>query len=314
MHGIEPSSCQKGIAARQWWPARRARLTCIAGAIVLWATFVAASPAGGRAAGQAAGVDSNGSDACATCHGEVVKSFAGNPHASVTEMHGKSVTCQNCHGPGKAHADNGDPGKIFNPSKAAAKEADAKCMECHNGQHSSFESSGHGEANVSCVHCHSVHADKDHKHLLKASQPALCFDCHADARPQFSMPSHHKVEEGRMVCTDCHDPHGALGRKGLKTAAQQDAVCTKCHKEIAGPFVYEHDAVKTEGCTACHFPHGGSNPRLLNRAAVNTICQQCHSPSLTNPGHQASQNQSCTICHADIHGSNTHPNFFKKDL
>ena len=26
-------------------------------------------------------------------------------------------------------------------------------------------------------------------------------------------------------------------------------------------------------------PHGGPNPRLLNRANVNTICLQCHSPS-----------------------------------
>ena len=200
---------------------------------------------------------------------------------------------------------------------------DARCLECHQGQHANFERSGHGEANVGCVSCHSVHSGKDPEHLLIAAQPALCFQCHIDTKPQFSMPFHHKVEEGLMQCTDCHDPHGTFGRKGLKSAAQQDAVCTKCHSETAGPFVYEHDVVKTEGCTACHFPHGGPNARLLNRASVNTICLQCHSPSPnfttspapTGPAHnQAVQYQSCTICHTDIHGSNTHPHFFKTNF
>ena len=88
--------------------------------------------------------------------------------------------------------------------------------------------------------------------------------------------------------------------------------------ETAGPFVYEHAVVKTEGCVACHFPHGGPNPRLLNRANVNTICLQCHSPSPNfttsqplGPAHnQAVQYQSCTICHTEIHGSNISAVFF----
>ncbi len=82
--------------------------------------------------------------------------------------------------------------------------------------------------------------------------------------------------------------------------------------------MYEHAVVKTEGCTSCHSPHGSPNPRLLNRANVNTICLQCHSPSQNfstgepiGPAHnQATQYQSCTICHTDVHGSNVSPVFF----
>ena len=239
-------------------------------------------------------------------------------------MHGKTgVTCEGCHGAGKAHVDGGgDITKIFNPAKAIPKEVDSLCLGCHQGKHANFERSAHGEGNISCIGCHSVHGSKEEA-LLKAPQPLLCFQCHTDVKPQFSMPFHHKVNEGLMVCTDCHDPHGTFGEKALKSAVQQDAVCTKCHTETAGPWVYEHDVVKTEGCTACHFPHGGPNPRLLNRATVNTICLQCHSPSpnfttlpiATGPGHnQATQYQSCTICHTDIHGSNTHPHFFKTNF
>jgi len=261
-----------------------------------------------------------GQETCATCHEEVAKGFASSPHAKLAETHGKKgVTCEGCHGAGKAHVESGgDITKIFNPAKATAKEVDAKCLGCHQGQHANFERSAHGEANVSCIGCHSVHAGEDKQHQLKVAQPKLCFQCHTDVKPQFNMPFHHKVEEGLMKCTDCHDAHGTFGKKNLKTSAQQDAVCTKCHTETAGPFVYEHAVVKTEGCTACHFSHGGPNPRLLNRATVNTICLQCHSPSPnfttslpSGPVHnQAAQYQSCTICHTSIHGSNTSSIFF----
>jgi DmsE family decaheme c-type cytochrome len=268
----------------------------------------------------AAPADFVGAETCATCHEEVAKGFGSNPHNKLAEAHGKTgVTCEGCHGAGREHVESGgDKTKIFNPAKASAKEVDTKCLGCHQGKHANFERSAHGEANVSCVGCHSVHAGEDKEHLLKAAQPTLCYQCHTDIKPQFSMPFHHKVNEGLVQCSDCHDPHGTFEKKGLKSATQQDAVCVKCHTETAGPFVYEHNAVKTEGCTACHTPHGGPNPRLLNRANVNTICLQCHSPSPnfstvlpSGPAHnQATQYQSCTICHASIHGSNTSAVFF----
>jgi len=296
----------------------------ILGAIVFCAIAIAAPRPGAKPAGQAQAKDAPasefaGSETCATCHEEVAKGFASNPHTKMAQMHGKNgVTCENCHGAGKAHADSADPSKIFNPAKATTKEIDDNCLKCHRGQHANFQKSGHGEANVSCIGCHSVHAAKDSEQLLKAAQPVLCYQCHTDIKPQFSMPYHHRVEEGAVSCSDCHDPHGTFGRKGLRASAQQDAVCTKCHNETAGPFVYEHAVVKTEGCTACLFPHGSPNPRMLNRANVNTVCLQCHSPSMNftaaepqGPTHnQATQYQACTVCHNEIHGSNVSPVFF----
>lgn len=278
-----------------------------------------ANPSKVSQAAPAAG-DFVGQETCATCHEEVAKGFASNPHTKAAEMHGRTgATCEGCHGAGKAHVDGGgDVAKIFNPTKASAKEIDARCLSCHEGQHANFERTAHGENNVSCISCHSVHHSKTSERLLKAEQPLLCYQCHTDAKSQFNMPFHHKVEEGLVKCSDCHDPHGTFGRKNLRTSSQMDLVCTKCHTEKGGPFAYEHPVVKTEGCTACHFPHGGPNPRLLNRATVNTICLQCHSPSPNfstgnpvGPAHnQATQYQSCTICHASVHGSNTSEFFF----
>jgi DmsE family decaheme c-type cytochrome len=158
--------------------------------------------------------------------------------------------------------------------------------------------------------------------LLAAAQPALCYQCHAETRAQFSLPFHHKVNEGQMQCTDCHTPQDGLSRGNLNSSARQDAACAKCHTGTAGPIVYEHAAVKTEGCSACHLPHGGPHPRLLSRADVNTLCMQCHTPSpdFTTAGlpaahrqetHQQTQSKACTDCHTSVHGSNTSAIFFK---
>ena len=322
MHSGEPVCQVPHRAVGQKHSAVRAWLTFIPGAIFFCLVALAGPAPAGQQAQEATAPGFAGSDSCTTCHQEVAKGFASNPHGKFAQIHGKNgVSCESCHGPGKAHVDaGGDAAKIFNPAKGSVKEADAQCLSCHQGQHASFERSGHREANVSCLGCHRVHVAQTSEHLLKAAQPVLCFQCHADIKPQFSMPFHHRVEEGRLNCSDCHDPHEVLGRKGLKSVAEQDAVCTKCHKELAGPFTYEHGAVKTEGCTACHLPHGGPNQRLLTRASVTTICLLCHAPSALAGVHggamrdQPAQNQTCTVCHSDVHGSNSDRHFFKPGL
>jgi len=45
-----------------------------------------------------------GAEACALCHEPEMKGFSNNPHAKLALEHaGKGVTCESCHGPGKAH-------------------------------------------------------------------------------------------------------------------------------------------------------------------------------------------------------------------
>ena len=261
-----------------------------------------------------------GSETCTTCHGDLSKEFASNPHTRLALMHGgKGVTCESCHGSGKAHVESGGVAtKIFQFTKATPKQVDKKCLACHVGEHPNFERTAHGEALVSCTSCHSVHKFEAQTVMLKTKQPTLCYQCHTDVKPAFAQPFHHRVNEGLIKCTDCHDPHGTFQPKLLHISATQDAICTKCHIDTLGPFVYEHPPIKTEGCTSCHSPHGSPNPRLLIRSNVNSLCLQCHSPSMnfTAPGtpsfhNQANQYQACTVCHVQIHGSNASSVFFK---
>jgi DmsE family decaheme c-type cytochrome len=257
-----------------------------------------------------------GGEVCATCHEEVAKKFEGNPHTKLAAQHGTAgVNCEGCHGPGGAHVEGGgDVTKIFNPAKATPKEVDAKCLGCHAGAHPNFDRSPHAKANVSCLGCHEVHGSKEEP-LLKAAQPTLCFQCHTDVKPSFDMPFHHKVNEKLVKCSDCHDVHGTFGNNNLKSTADQNAICTKCHTETRGPFVYEHAAVKAEGCMGCHTPHGSQNARLLNMPNINTLCNQCHSPVAGGTVHSMNAGSSeltpCTSCHTFIHGSNINAAFLR---
>ena len=306
-------------------PAKRpgllACLMLLLGVGIFCVPVLAAQASGGKPAAApanpAAPSEFVGGEVCATCHEEAAKKFADNPHTKMALLHGNNgVTCENCHGAGKAHVDGGgDITKIFNPAKATPKEVEAKCLTCHAAAHPDFLRSPHAKANVSCLGCHSVHQSAPDTKLLKAEQPALCFQCHNDVKPSFDMPFHHKVNEGLVKCNDCHDVHGTFGNSNIKSTADQNAICTKCHTETRGPFVYEHAAVKAEGCLACHTPHGSQNARLLNMPNVNTLCNQCHSPVAAGTVHGMNAGSSelvpCINCHTMIHGSNINAAFLR---
>jgi DmsE family decaheme c-type cytochrome len=209
----------------------------------------------------------------------------------------------------------GDITKIFDPSKATPQQVDATCLGCHAETHPNFMRSPHAKANVSCISCHTIHANKGQEHLLKAAEPTLCFQCHTDVKPSFDMPFHHPVNEGVIKCNDCHNVHGTFLNNNLKNTADQNMVCVKCHTDVRGPFVYEHAPVKAEGCLSCHTPHGSQNARLLNMPNINTLCNQCHSAVASGTIHGQGQGSSdsvpCTSCHTYIHGSNMSPAFLR---
>ncbi|HEV2616148.1 MAG TPA: DmsE family decaheme c-type cytochrome [Candidatus Acidoferrales bacterium] len=272
---------------------------------------------------QAKASDYAGSEACKACHADEYKAWENSPHWNTTlnKKEGPSHQgCEACHGGAAVHvADPTDVSKLFLFTKATTKEINERCLVCHASgtEHMQAIDSLHTKNDVSCTSCHSIHHSGGKQFLLVKAQPELCYSCHLQQKPQFQMPFHHRVNEGLVQCTDCHNPHGTGQPHQLRVSTAQDAVCFKCHADKQGPFVFEHEVVKVEGCKACHSPHGSPNPHLLKVSNINMLCLQCHTTSFANaPGapsfhNQAAQFQACTLCHTQIHGSNFDRTFFK---
>ncbi|MGA8675344.1 MAG: DmsE family decaheme c-type cytochrome [Candidatus Acidiferrales bacterium] len=264
-----------------------------------------------------------GADTCKACHSEIYNSWEKSAHWQQTHKEGGIAKhgCEDCHGAGSAHvAGGGDVTKIFTFKEASTKEINSRCMSCHAGgvQHMNAINSVHTRNDVSCIACHSPHHGNDSNFMLVKSQPELCYTCHLAKKAEFDMPFHHRVNEGLIQCSDCHNVHGTEGPKQVRMASTQDQVCFKCHTDKQGPFVYEHAPVKVDGCESCHLVHGGPNPHMLKLSNVNLLCLQCHTtssfssaPGMPSFHNQASFFQSCVLCHSAIHGSNFDATFFK---
>jgi DmsE family decaheme c-type cytochrome len=297
-------------------------------AFLLLIASALALPAAGqeKKASPAGGAESTyvGAETCKTCHEDIYKGWESSPHWKTTlDSHADKSKhgCEACHGPGSAHMEGGgDKTKIFTFKDASTKEISSRCLSCHQSgtEHRKAINSLHAQNGVSCISCHSPHHPKTSEFLLSQKQPELCFGCHLQQKTQFNMPFRHRVNEGLIQCSDCHNVHGTVRPQQVRSSAAQEAPCFTCHADKQGPFVFEHDPVKTEGCQSCHMPHGGPNPHMLKVSTVNLLCLQCHTTSSFSaaPGtpsfhNQATQFQACTMCHTTIHGSNFDRFFFK---
>jgi DmsE family decaheme c-type cytochrome len=282
-----------------------------------------------------------GSETCAACHEDQFKSYSKTKHSKLAELASwkdKVQGCESCHGPGKAHVEGGgDKTKIINLKNLDSKAVSETCLACHAGKesHNNFRRGEHWRNNVGCTDCHTAHPGEGNKlaesgsmtlvkeqpdsTMLKAGEPQLCLSCHSEQKSQFTKPFHHKVLEGTMKCSDCHNAHGGFETKQTKLSIGADIACIKCHSDKQGPFVFEHAPAKLEGCTACHIPHGSSNPKMLKRPSVRQLCFECHtgiteelSPQAPSLHNQAQvRYQQCTVCHSAIHGSNSSNRFFR---
>lgn len=289
--------------------------------VVGWAVVVSALVAAGQQNAMPTEEDNAGeyagAEVCKTCHAEVYeKNFERTAHFKTTLKDGHG--CESCHGPGAAHvAGGGDVSKIVSFKKLSRQESNARCLSCHGGKHEQrhFASSAHAGNDVSCIDCHSPHHAVEKQFLLTKAQPELCYGCHTTARADFAKPYHHRVNEGLVQCSDCHNIHGTTSLRQVRTVPTGDGACFKCHADKRGPFAYEHVPVKTDGCSSCHTAHGSTNPRLLGVSQVNLQCLQCHTFPVQGPigpaHNNAAKYQACTSCHVTIHGSNASNVFFR---
>ncbi len=267
----------------------------------------------------------NTDTSCETCHGP------GKAHNDA-EMEAERTDTK-----------NPEAKKLIFRFDGSPQENSARCLTCHGTSptHDKYDSSEHKLMGVSCQDCHASHLvglsnPKDrveptlgqskffsapemteqnrwlNQSMLRKAQPELCFDCHRTIQAAFALPNHHRVPEGLMKCTDCHNAHGTANRSLLTKTNWE--TCVGCHTEKRGPYVYEHASVKIEGCVICHNPHGTVNRLLLKTSETRFLCLSCHTEVQVNVPHGHLSYQTggnCTRCHAVIHGSNLSPYFLR---
>lgn len=197
------------------------------------------------------------------------------------------------------------------------------CALCHEDVTKEFPLSTHHQISIpiegaeveGCEMCHgpgSKHVDAaDGSHIINPDKsPEACFMCHTEKKNEFNLPFRHPVLEGKMSCTDCHDPHGPDASSwSMASIDGVNEACVKCHKEQNGPFVFKHEAVE-EGCTSCHQVHGSITDKMLI-SRDSTLCMRCHSqetlPNIGDSGHATRMPGGTCFsagCHVAVHGSN----------
>lgn len=267
-----------------------------------------------------------GDAVCTKCHDEgeayPVLAIGRTKHGTVADA--RTPTCTSCHGESPTHVSKPEgvtkrplPDRTFGKKTTTPAETrNAACMNCHEGSARMFwAGSTHQSRDVACTNCHQIHTDHD-KVREKPTQAEACFNCHKQQRGQVSKPSHHPIEEGKVTCSDCHNPHGSAGPSLMVRDTVNDT-CFQCHTEKRGPFLWNHQPV-TENCAYCHNPHGTTVAGML-KWRPPYLCQQCHEPTShrgnlpgidlgsstsNSAGIGITMGKACLNCHVQIHGSN----------
>jgi hypothetical protein len=162
---------------------------------------------------------------CFACH--TSNGVSGGHVAENTLLPG--ITCEQCHGATEDHVaglQKGDP-KLAQMKKLTGMSAEQSaqfCGQCHRTWEYVAEHGPHGVGNV-----------RFQPYRLTNSK---CFD----------------VDDARIGCTSCHNPHDVIDR----TAAHYDAKCRACHSASVAASGGKAGAklckVGTKACSNCHMP------------------------------------------------------------
>ncbi len=142
------------------------------------------------------------------------------------------VQCENCHGPGEAHASDPNSANVPLATLAVGTDLQQGCGECHAGAHHPFVEQW---------------AESPHAHVVEsAAARETCAACHRGQGTLIAWGENANYVEKfssdplPVVCGVCHDPHGEAMFEGqLRFPANSTSIetqlCSKCHNRRPEP-------------------------------------------------------------------------------
>lgn len=204
---------------------------------------------------------------CAECHStNLQKRYDADADTYATTWDEVDVSCETCHGPGKAHVE-------------WAEEAKRKGVPA-SGPHRLVVDSNTGDSRHQidvCAPCHSRRhrvsgEDRAGRPFLDDFMPVTLREglYHANGQVQEEVYVYGSFLQSRMYhrgvrCRDCHDPHS------LQLLAKGNALCVRCHNQLADPRF--PTMVRKSYDTPEHHFHPAGKP--------GTECVDCHMPATT---------------------------------
>jgi hypothetical protein len=163
-----------------------------------------------------------------------------------------AIGCENCHGPGEAHAN--DPkrsGTIVNPAKLTPRLAENICMGCHQRGDArilqpgkTFQDVRPGQWLIDTVAILKIRPQNEEQReqdLLEhnaAMEASRCF----------------RESGGKLSCLTCHDPH--IQPNAAEVPSYFRAKCLTCHTEQSCrlSLAARQQGTPSDDCAGCHMP------------------------------------------------------------
>ncbi len=190
-------------------------------------------------------------EACLFCHSNRPETN----HDNSIVLHGLTIGCERCHGPGELHAKeqklvNGYDPTIVNPAKLSNSRKDDICYQCHIQLEAREEAPGKSLTDF--------RPGQDIETFITRNKIPI-----GDPLARFKAVSHvfqmeesrcYIASEGKMSCTSCHNPHDY--RNDKDRLAEAIKKCNSCHADKGCSLPMPTRLVKSpaDDCIACHMP------------------------------------------------------------
>ena len=230
--------------------------------------------------------------ACYSCHASGVrKNFDVEALRYQTTWKELGVSCEQCHGPGEAHAAQPDTkGGIVNPARLDALRSTMVCAQCHSLRDiyaDGFTAGANSYDYFLPVMEYRMTGGENAAFWADGKPRWLANDATAFWQSQCFL-------KGGATCATCHTPsHNPNIDGSARLQADTNAACAKCHAAIGAKVTaHSHHAAKSAGssCVECHMPRtvvslgtamrdhsiGVPVPANTVRYGIPNACNQCH--------------------------------------